>query len=262
MRFSMIAAAGITMVSAASVFGTTLVNSPMETALYGGSYTQNLGTGITTQLSPGASLVYDAHAVASGYSWAKATAGNRTIGDYVTPTAGGTLSDFSCALFNSSSAGNTGTINSGTVTVTFSTFDPGTLLPTGTIGGFVGSFDFGASPLAAGFYTTLDYTGLEGLGSPVVLPAGDYLITQQFTTVGTSLRQGGIVGGAATVGFSEFDATNGYFYQAGTGLTAGPAAFASAINNVYYTVGAIPVPEPTMLSILPVAGLLVARRRK
>jgi hypothetical protein len=262
MRHSaVIAAVAFAAMTAVSSFASVVTDAP-EKALYAGGYNYNMSTG-QTSLSPGASVVYQANAIGSGSSWAKATSGNRTTGDYITPTAGGTLSDFSCAFFNSTSGGNTGTVTSGTVTVTFNLFDTTNGLITSTIGGFVGSFDFSSSPLAAGYYTTLNYTGLEGLTTPIVLPAGtDLLVTQQYTTVGTSTRQGTIYGGAATVGFSAFDATSGTFYQSGTGTAAGYYAFASPINNLYLTVGTIAVPEPTAMGLLPVAGLLLGRRRK
>lgn len=263
MRFSMIAAAAVTLVSAASVFaGPMLVSAPAESATFAGTYTQNMTTGeLSNNLSPGAAIVYDANNVGTGSSWVTATAGNEIRGDYVHPAAGGKLSDFTCALFNSSTS-NTGTISSGTVTVLFNTFNTTTGFPTAVIGGFSGTYDFGAAPLQAGFYTLLSFTGLEGLSTPVVLPSTDYLVTIQFTTTGSSLRQGTIYGGASSVGFSDGSGATGFWYGKGAARTEGLYAFAGDLNNQLLQVGVIAVPEPTALAAIFPAGLLLSRRRR
>lgn len=257
---SLVAAVAAALLPVVSSFAATPVSGGKEVAQFAGSYKVDLATNThTSDLSPGASLVYQMATAAAGYSWVKATSGNRIIGDYITPAAGGTLSDFTCTLYNPTTGGNTGNIDAGTLTVGFHNFDPNTGLITSTIGGFSGTFDFTGDPLLAGYYTTLSYTGIESLA--INLPSTDYLVTTQFDTTGNSLRQGVIFGGAAAIGSSAYDAATGDWYGSGSDMTAGSYYFSSGnINNLYLEVGV--VPEPVSMGILASALPLLARRRK
>ena len=190
-----------------------------------------------------------------------------TIGDSVTLASTGTLSSFACSIFNSAT-GNTGSITTGTVEIRF--YQNNGSLPSAStlIGGFNGTFDFTSSPLSPGFYTFLQFSNLQTLGTPVVLNSNNIYVTQHFTNLaGGSTRYGVVYYDTST--FQAGSSAN-TFYQSTTTAAAGNYTLNGVANTqVAYqiqTVGVV-VPETNTLAMLtmgitPVAGLVIARRRK
>jgi hypothetical protein len=157
-------------------------------------------------------------------------------GDDTTLTAGGTLEDFTATIYNSSSSA--GPLL--TATLLFGFYDSSA----NYLGGFQGSVSW-TSGLSPGYYSALSWTGLSGLSTPIVLPAGTTVYQTVTAMTGTATRLGIIAAYPPTVGSSAAG-----FYQNGTWTTT---------YGVYYKIGVIP--EPASLVLMSLAGLLLARRR-
>jgi hypothetical protein len=147
------------------------------------------------------------------------------FGDSLTLSQGGTLGLFGTSIFNSSSGGNTGSILTGSMLVSF--YDntvpyTGGVLNKPLIGSTTVNWDFTAGGgLAPGFYTT-GTIDLSGLG--LVLPQ-NILVTQKFTqTSGTSTRNGVIIFADSTVVgsssptnvYMKYTGNEGLFFFSGT----------------------------------------------
>lgn len=173
------------------------------------------------------------------------------FGDRLTLTGTGTLQDFSFTLFNSASSA--GELTS--AVVEFS-------LLRGADGSSIGSFqvDTGAIALNTGFFTTLNVTGLGGLG--INIDTTDLIVLQTVTSLtGAANRLGVVSANPISVGSSvpqlyiEASTVNGGvpgFYNI---TSAGvPISF-----NTGYTVA---VPTPASAALLGLGGLAAARHRR
>lgn len=171
-------------------------------------------------------------------------------GDRLNMTGSGVLQEFSLAVFNSTSGGNTGSILTYLVDVQFYRQSDSSL-----IGGFSGNINFGTG-LNAGFFSTVTFTDLAGLG--IDLDTADIFVTQQrLSHTGTSNRMGVASLSPITIGSSPVD-----FYR--DDPSAPPAGF------YVFSGGTVPadlayqvvVPAPAAASLLGFGGLLAARRRR
>lgn len=179
------------------------------------------------------------------------------IGDSLTLAKGGTLSTFGCAVSNMPYPGNAGSVLAGTMVVKF--YD-------NTIPYVAG--DLSLQPLLGSATLNWDFTGLGGMpvgtyfpqqfdmsSFNITLPT-EVLVTQQFTmTAGTSTRQGSVFLSAPTVGSSS---NKVYMKSASVpeGLYNSPPSGAQVAYHIEV------VPAPGAATLLGVAGLLAARRRR
>lgn len=174
-----------------------------------------------------------------------------TWGDQLAMTGTGVLEEFKFTVFNSATA-NTGNLLTATVAIRFYRAGDSSL-----IGGFNGNVNFGAG-LNPGFYSTVTFTGLDGLGTPIALDTTDVIVTQQITTfTGTTVRLGVasqdpvIVGSSPESMYADSDTVGGG--------VAGFYTFGSGPANPGYQVV---VPTPASAALLGLGGLVAARRRR
>jgi len=177
------------------------------------------------------------------------------FGDSLTLAQGGQLSVFGLSLFNSSTAGNTGSILTGSTLVKF--YDntvpyAGGVLSNPLVGTAVINWDFTVDGgLPVGYFAT-DGSDLTSLN--IMLPK-EVLITQQFTqTTGTSLRNGMVLFNNSPIGSSpntvyiKSDATPEGLYT----FTGNPQV------GFYVEV----VPEPSILALAGLGTMALAFRRR
>jgi hypothetical protein len=165
-------------------------------------------------------------------------------------------------LFNSSStlSGAASNLTTGTLEVRF--YDAATFTGYNVstpLDGFTGSINFGATPLAPGFF---DFVGFDVESLDIVLPATDILVTQQFTWTGvTTGRSGSVLFDPINVGAS---APSVYI----NAPTSNPTPTAEGFYT--FNLGGAPsdfgyflvVPEPTTFAAVAAAGLVALRRRR
>jgi hypothetical protein len=173
------------------------------------------------------------------------------FGDQLATVGTGRLQEFSFTLFNSGSSA--GTLNSAEVAINFFRASDSSL-----IGGF--NVNTGAIDLAAGFFTTLNVTGLDGLG--INLDSTDIIVTQSVNSlVGGANRLGLVSANPVSIGSSvpalyiQASTVNGGvpgFYN----ITSGGAPI--SFNAGYQVV----VPTPASAALLGLGGLFAARRRR
>jgi len=175
---------------------------------------------------------------------------NTRWGDRLNMTGTGVLQDFSFTLFNSTSGGNTGSILTAQVELRFFRQSDSSY-----IGGFSGNVNFGAG-LNPGFYSTITFTDLAGLG--INLDTANIFVTQQrLSHTGASTRMGVASLAPINVGTSPVD-----FYR--DDPSAPPAGF------YVFSGGTVPgdlgyrvvVPTPAAASLLGLGGLFATRRRR
>lgn len=242
-----------------------------EQAFYSGvSYNVDMRTGSQSQFIPGnrndrgvgPTVIQDSMpgnpTPAVNAAFSAPTSAAPRFGDDYTPIAGGNLDQIGISLFNSSStaSGTPTPITAASLNVwffdsaTFTTFAGSTALGT-----FNATFNFGATPLNPGFFTTLGVTGIGGLG--INLPATSTLMLYQWNVTG-SARHGfaslatpniGTTGGTDFYLQSSTQA-EGFFNLAGTPTPS--------VNVAMQWV----VPAPASASLLALGGLVAARRRR
>jgi len=203
-------------------------------------------------------LVYDSLDGTATAGYTDLTANAPVFGDDLTLTEAGQLSWLGLTVYNSTTAGNTGSILTGTTTVNFydnTTPYSGGVLSNPLIGTATVIWDFTSDGgLPAGYYAW-DYFDLTSLN--IVLPQNIF-VTQQFAlTSGTSLRNGAVFYDAPVVGNSPTP-YNFYLKSAATpedSYTFGPETPSSL--GLYVEV----VPEPSVLA-LALAGLPLLLRRR
>src|SRR5262249_13775732 len=126
-----------------------------------------------------------------------------------------------------------------------------------SLGGFSGSVTFG-SPLPAGFFSVITFTGLSGLGTPINLSTTDLLVSPQLSTTVGSTRAGIAGSSPVTVGSSPVS-----FYK--NDPSSPPAGFyvfsggATPGDPIYKLVT---IPAPGSLALLGLGGLIAGRRRR
>lgn len=172
-------------------------------------------------------------------------------GDTLNMTGSGRLQEMTLTIFNSTSGGNVGNYVSSNLAVSFQRLSDSSL-----IGGFNGTLDFSGDPLPPGFYSLITFTGLDSLALDI--DTADVIVTQQLANVaGGTTRMGVVSLNPVVIGGSPVS-----FYM--DDPSAPPAGF--------YTVngGATPiqlgylvsVPEPAVMSVLALGGLLGLIRRR
>lgn len=136
--------------------------------------------------------VYDNLGTAATAGFSALNTSNPVYGDALTLLRGGKLNRVGLSLYNGTSGGNTGSILTGTMLVSFYDntipYASGLLASKPLLGTANLTWDFtGSGGLAAGYYNT-DSFDLSALN--ITVPQ-NILVTQQFTqTSGTSLRNG------------------------------------------------------------------------
>ena len=204
-------------------------------------------------------VVYDNLSTTVLAAFSQPNADSPIFGDSLTLTQGGTLRSISLTLYNSSSGGNTGTIQQGTFVVNF--YDNSAPYGGGTLSNpLLGTATFGidltgVGGLPAGYYTT--YT--QDIFSYGIVVPTEVLVTQQFTqTAGDSLRQGVLLFSDAIIGSSP---NTVYIKSAST--TEGLYTFAGNPGQFGYTLEVEGIPEPTAMMVLIGGsfGILLRRRR-
>ncbi len=234
---------------AASAFATDT-----EVAQFAGAYEVNYLTGETTPIAgsietTGPVTAYDNLNAPAAVSYAvSSTDLTATWGDEMTLAATGVLDEITLTIFNSTNGGaNTSPIDGGTLSIGLARAADGT-----DIGGFNGSF---TSSLQPGFFSTLTFSNLSGLG--ITIDTTDVVLLQSLTALtGGSNRAGIAVFNPVVVGASP----DSMFVNAATigGGAPGFYTFTNGPANPGYT---LIVPEPASLALLSLAALAVIRRR-
>jgi len=195
----------------------------------------------------------------AGYS--EPMANNPIFGDALNMTQGGTLSSVGFSLFNSSSGGNTGSIQAGTMVIKFYdnsvNYVSGPLSSLPLLGTATLSLDYSASPLSPGFFLT-DSADISGLNISV---PQNIFVTQQFTmTSGTSTRNGIALFSNPTVGSSPANV-----YISSSATPEGLYTFSGGNPNQFgYHIELTVVPEPSSLALAALggAGVFMLHRRR
>ncbi len=207
-------------------------------------------------------VVYENLGTAATAGYSEPNANNPIYGDALNLTQGGQLSLIGLSIFNSTSGGNTGSILTGNMLVSF--YDNTVPYGGGSLSGtrpLLGSanllWDFTSEGgLPAGFYATdtFDLTSLN------INLTQNIFVTQRFTlTSGTSTRNGIVLFSNPTIGGSP---ANVYINSSGT--PEGLYGFTGNPNQFGYHVEITLVPEPSALALaaLGLLGSFLFRRRK
>ncbi len=172
-------------------------------------------------------------------------------GDQLSTAGTGRLQEFSFALFNSGTSA--GTLASATVAFEFFRVSDSS-----SIGSF--SVNTGAINLNAGFFTTLNVTGLDALN--IDLDTTDIIVLQTVTALTGAANRLGVVSTTPTSVGSSVD----QLYIDASTVGGGVAGFynvTSAGVAVPFTVGyQVVVPAPGALALLGLGGMVATRRRR
>ncbi|HRJ50148.1 MAG: PEP-CTERM sorting domain-containing protein [Phycisphaeraceae bacterium] len=223
-----------------------------ETAQFAGFYTVDYRTGVTTfsdaSNSTRATTIYSNTASAPNFG-VSSTDLNSTWGDKVTTTGtGGPVTSQQYTLFNSGTS--LGTLLTATVDLLY--FDGGT---NAFINGFSGNINFGPGGLAAGFFSIITFTGLDGLN--MNLPTTNIIMTQKVTAkTGLANRLG-----IASLNPVNIGSSGDEMYIDST--TIGPAGYYTFANGPAQPGYQIDlVPAPGALALMGLGGLMASRRRR
>lgn len=223
-----------------------------ETAQYAGSITIDIRTGQVTAGSTRAGTTrYDNTATPA--TVATSSTNLSTIwGDECFTTGTGTLDEFSCSIYNSSSSA-TPMVSTG-LSVGFNAMSGGVI--GAAIGGFNGTVTF-TSPLSPGFFTIVTFTGLSGLGTPINLSTTDVLVAQQLSSTVGSTRAGIACSSPVSIGSSPTT-----FYK--NDPSSPPAGFytfgATTPGDPMYKI--VTIPASGSLALIGLGGLVAGRRRR
>jgi hypothetical protein len=198
--------------------------------------------------------VYDNLSTPATAGYSELNANNPIFGDSLTLSQPGTLAVLGISIYNSSSGGNTGTILTGTLQVSF--YDNTIAYGGGPItqpllGQTTVNIDFtSGGGLPAGYYTT----GTIDLSSLNLLLPQNILVTQQFTeTSGASTRNGVVLFNNPVVGSSP---NTVYINSSGTAqglytFTGNPGQFGYSISVTPTGGGNLPpVADPQTITVL------------
>jgi hypothetical protein len=241
-----------------------------ETAQFAGTYTYNAATGVTTfagpHSAPAPAIVSSGPAISAipgtaNAAFSLATSEAPIFGDdYLTSGTGpGPLTSIRFSLFNSSStaSGTPTPITTANAVVKIYDESQVTALPLtqGLLATVNASFNFGATPLAPGFFSILQVTGLDAQN--ITLPNGFTLFTQQITPVGSTRI--GIVS-VANAGVTAGTTGGTDFYQKGNVTAEG--FYTSGTTQINASFEAVVAPEPVSITTLAAAGLFGLGRRR
>lgn len=222
-----------------------------ETAQFAGFYTVDYRTGVTTfsdaSNSTRATTIYSNTASAPNFG-VSSTDLNSTWGDRVTTTGtGGPVTSQQYTIFNSGSS--LGSLLTATVDLLYFNGATNTF-----INGFAGTINFGTG-LAAGFFSIVTFTGLDGLN--MNLPTTDIIMTQKVTAkTGLASRLG-----IASLNPVNIGSSGPEMYIDST--TIGPAGYYTFSNGPAQPGYQIDlVPAPGALALMGLGGLMASRRRR
>ncbi len=172
-------------------------------------------------------------------------------GDTLNMVGTGILDSFSFTVFNSSSGGNTGLINTYDVDVRF--FRASDL---SFIGGFTGQVNFGTG-LNVGFYSVVTFVDLAGFG--INFDTADILATQaRVAHTGGSVRMGVASLNPVTIGSSP----DNFYKDDPSSPPAGFYVFSGGATPAQLGYQVVAVPAPGAVALLGLGGLVVTRRRR
>jgi len=233
--------------------GAAMAGLTAEGVQYSGdTVTVDMSTGAVSHSSRTSALIYDNTNTAEGAF--SSTDLGATWGDQLGTLGTGALEACEFSVYNSgSSAGalDTASFNISFYRASDSTFIGGFTTGTVTFGGGAG--------LDAGFFTTVNVTGLDGLG--INLDTTDIIMTQSVAAyTGATTRLGFVFGGPLLAGTTSPDSV----YLDAT--TVGTPGFYTLTNGGVPTVAnafySITVPSPASAGLLGLGGLVAVRRRR
>jgi hypothetical protein len=210
-------------------------------------------------------IVYDNLGTTATAGYGEANANSPIFGDSLNLTEGGTLSIFGVSIYNSTAGGNTGTIQTGTMLVSF--YDNTVPYGGGTInhpllGSATLNWDFtGGGGLPVSYYTTSTFD-LSSLN--ITLPQ-NILVTQEFTeTSGTSTANGAVLfsdpvtGSSPNTVFISSSATPAGLYP----FSGNPGQFGYQIQISSASSNAPPLANPQSISVVENTSASIYAHRK
>ena len=237
-----------------------MASAAVESAQFGGAYTQRFGETSWATAQPVSSFVGPAYdttnyvttgATGFGVGATSSITLNRTYGDTLSMSGGigSTLDTFAFTVFCSGSSA--ADLVSATETIAFYRLSDSS---------FIGGFTVTLGPLAKGYYTNLSLTSLSSLG--ITFDTNDVLVTQQLSNVVGATRMGVAFGSNNTSPAPAVGTTTAGLYITDAATAPGLYTFtgSTANSNGVFQVGV--VPAPGAMALLGVAGLVGGRRRR
>ncbi len=216
----------------------------------GKTYTIDMATGGVSQDARFVGTIYDNTNTASGAF--SSTDLGATWGDQLGTLGTGTVDAVEFSVFNSGSSA--GALANASFNISFFRASDSSF-----IGGFNTNTVTFTGGLAQGFFTTVNVTGLAGLG--INLDTTDIIMTQSVIAQTGSTRLGFVFGGPLLAGTTSpdsvyLDATTvgapGFYTLTSGGLPT--------VANAFYSITT--VPTPASAALLGLGGLVAARRRR
>lgn len=232
-----------------------------EVALFGGAYTIDFKTGLTSETKDGsvdkaASAVYDSTnyvttgATGYGTGATSTTDLNAIYGDSLNMTGTGTLDSFKFAVFVSGTS--TGNLTSATETIRFYRASNNS---------YIGGFTTTLGALTKGYYSTYTISSLSSLG--ITFDTANVIVTQQLSSVVGASKMGTVFG-TSSLAAPAVGSTTAGLYMSNSSTTAGYYSFSGYSNNSngVYQVSTMSVPAPGAAALIGLAGMITGRRRR